>query len=144
MTALLQARKASPSATSNLSPLPDLPGQAAVRAAGAWREPPALTLDERGVILDCSERGEEFFGYTRAELACQHVSKVLPQLSGLALLEDGEPNAYITYLCHIGHAFEVTPRGGIAFLCGLSLVRLSDAGHTFLRLIAQSSPAVIA
>jgi hypothetical protein len=104
-----------------------------------WHEPPALTLDADGVIVDCSDRGEVFFGYARTELASLHVSRVLPQLAGLELLKNGEPNAYFSFLCHIGHAFEVRPRAGAAFLCALSMVCLSGAGQTILRLIAQSS-----
>ncbi|HKB59141.1 MAG TPA: hypothetical protein VKC56_03760 [Gallionellaceae bacterium] len=109
-----------------------------------WREPPALTLDAEGVIVDCSDLGEEFFGYARAELASQHVSRVLPQFASVELLQNGQPNPYFNFLCHIGHAFEVQPRAGAAFLCALSLVCLSNAGHTMLRLIAQPSPAVFA
>ncbi len=103
-----------------------------------WREPPALTLNASGVIINCSERGEEFFGYSRTELACRHVSEVLPQLSEWELLQDGEPNAHFSFLCHIGHAFRVQPRDGRAFHSALSLVCLRDAGETILRLIALS------
>jgi hypothetical protein len=108
--------------------------------ARAWREPPALTLDENGVIVDCSGHGAEFFGYTRSELSCQHVSMVLPGLFGLELFEDGQPNAYFHFLCHIGHTFEVMPRAGVAFLCAFSLVCLTGAGRSLVRLIVQSPP----
>ena len=109
-----------------------------------WCEPPALTLDADGVIVDCSDRGEVFFGYARTELSSLHVSRVLPQLAGLELLKNGEPDAYFSFLCHIGHAFEVQPRAGAAFLCGLSMVCFRNAGQTILRLIAQPSPAAFA
>lgn len=108
-----------------------------------WREPPTLILDKWGVIVDCSEDGEMFFGYGRKELARQHVSRVLPQLAGLELLENGEPAPYFSFLCHIGHAFEVKPRAGAAFLSRLSLVCLTHAGQTNLRLIAQSMPVML-
>lgn len=147
MNAQSKAKAASPADTSD-SPSREVPEKMAVRTyytpgaadavARAWREPPALTLDEHGVIMNCSERGEEFFGYTRSELARQHVSTVLPQLSGLALLKDGQPHAYLNFLCRIGHAFEVTPRNGVGFVCGLSLVCLTGTGHTLLKLIVQS------
>jgi PAS domain S-box-containing protein len=118
--------------------LVDMRGDAAAaHAANTWREPPALTLDARGVIVDCSERGEALFGYSRTELACRHVSEVLPQLSEWELLRDGEPNAHFSFLCHIGHAFQVRPRNGATFLSALSLVCLRDAGETVLRLIAS-------
>lgn len=113
-------------------------------AARAWREPPALTLDEHGVIVDCSGQGEEFFGYARSELARQHVSMVVPWLAGLDLFKNGQPNAYFSFLCHIGHTFEVIPRRGVVFLCGFSLVCLTDAGQTLVRLIAQAPSGLAA
>jgi PAS domain-containing protein len=109
-----------------------------------WCEPPALTLNAQGVIVDCSDRGESFFGYARTELARLHISSILPQLAGLDLLQNGEPNPYFAFLCHIGHAFEVKPREGAAFLCSWSLVCFRNAGQTILRLIAQPSPAAFA
>lgn len=112
-------------------------------AARAWREPPALTLDEYGVIMECNDCGEEFFGYSQKELAQQHISTVLPQLSRVELLKGGEPNANFSFLCRIGHVFEVMPRSGAVILCGFTLVYLSGAGQTFMRLIVQVSPGML-
>lgn len=109
----------------------------AVAPAGR-REPPTLTLDAHGYMLDCSESCPEFFGCSRQELARTHISELVPELARWELLTDGEPNAHLSYLCHIGHAFEVRPRGGRAFLSHLHLVRLSRAGTTALRLIAHA------
>lgn len=106
-------------------------GQAAV-----WREPAALTLDEHGMILDCSETCEELFGYAAPELFQQHVSKLLPQLSGVNLFANGEPNAMIAFLCRIGHLFLVRSCCGTTFKSELSFVHLSHAGKSIFRLIA--------
>lgn len=119
------------------------PAEAAPNSLAGWREPPVLTLDANGMIVSCSERGEAFFGYARKELEHQHVSRVLPELADQKLLQNGEPNARFSFLCHIGHAFEVRPRAGTGFLCGLSLVCLTGAGQTILRLIANSPPAML-
>jgi len=120
-----------------VSTIESVPG-AGNAAARAWREPAALTLDQDGVIVDFSGRGEEFFGYSRSELARQHVSMLVPWLAGLDLFENGQPNAYFNFLCHIGHSFEVIPRRGVVFLCEFSIVWLKDAGQTLVRLIVQS------
>lgn len=108
-----------------------------VAPPAGWREPPTLTLDARGVIMDCSDSGEDFFGYSRNELASRHVSELLPQLGRWELLKNGQLNPHFHFLCHIGHAFQVRPRNGSTLLSHLSLVRLARAGETILRLIAQ-------
>lgn len=106
-------------------------------AAGGWREPPTLTLDARGVIVDCSDSGEAYFGYSRNELARRHVSELLPQLGQWDLWMNGEPNPHFNFLCHIGHAFQVRSRHDRDLLSHLNLVCLGRAGETILRLIAQ-------
>lgn len=107
------------------------------KTAGIWHEPPALTLDKNGLIMECNDGGAEFFGYSRKELAHQHISTVLPQLSRMELLKGSEPNAEFSFMCRIGYAFEVIPRNGTAILCGLSVVCLSSAGQTLMRLIVK-------
>ncbi len=102
-----------------------------------WREPAALTLDEHGMILDCSDSGEELFGYSRRELVRQHVSRLLPQLYGVALFRDGEPNAMLAFLCRIGHLFQLHSRHDGVIHSELSFVHLSHAGKTTLRVIAH-------
>ncbi len=107
------------------------------RRLASWREPAALTLDEQGMILDCSESGEELFGYSRLELLQQHVSTLLPQLSGIDLFRDGEPNALLAFLCRIGHLFQVQCCEGVTFHSELTFVHLNHAGKSILRLIAH-------
>lgn len=104
----------------------------------AWREPPSLTLDDQGRILDCSARAEEVFGYSRAQLLHQHVSMVLPEVAEMDLLKDGQPSAYFTFLCRIGYVFKMMPRSGAAILRGLSLVWLTGRGNRLVRLIVQA------
>ncbi len=104
-----------------------------------WHEPPALTLDERGMICDCSESGESLFGYRRHDLTWQHVSKLLPQLSGVALVLEGRINPLLQFLCHCGHLFQVQNRLGDTFPSGLSFVHLEHDGIHTLRLIVRPS-----
>ncbi len=108
--------------------------------AAGWCEPAALTLDEHGMILDCSASCQELFGYTAPELFQQHVSKLMPQFSGVDLFLDGEPNAMIAFLCRIGHLFLVRRCCGATFKSELSFVHLSHAGKSILRLIATRLP----
>ena len=108
------------------------------RTAG-WCEPAALTLDERGMIRDCSRSCEEMFGYGRHELVLQHVSKLLPQLSEVNLLQDGEFNPKLRLISRCGHLFQAQKQDGGTFSGELSFVNLVHAGRRVLRLIVRPS-----
>lgn len=102
-----------------------------------WREPAALTLDERGMICDCSEAGEELFGYSRPELTWQHVTHLLPQLAGVPLIKDGQVNPKLDYLCRCGQLYHVRSRLGNFIPSALSFVNVGQKGRLMLRLIVR-------
>lgn len=104
-----------------------------------WQEPPVLTLDERGMIRDCSKSGESLFGYRRHNLVWQHVSMLFPQLSGVALVREERFNPQLNFLCHCGKLFQTRNRQGDTFLSKLSFVSLENDGRRTLRLIVQPS-----
>lgn len=114
-------------------------------AAGARRAAefglPTLTLDEDGVIRDCSLSGEKLFGYRSRELVWQHVSKLFPQLSEVELVKNSRLNPRLGFLCHCGHSFQSRNRDGSVFLSELSFVHLGgrrgDEGRWVLRLIVR-------
>ena len=95
----------------------------------------ALTLDERGVILDCSKAAERLFGYLRSELMWRHVSQLLPQLIEDVLVQDGRLNPKLSFLCHSGHLFQTHGRQGRAFRSELHFVELNNLSGRILRLI---------
>lgn len=109
-----------------------------------WCEPAALTLDESGMICDCSKAGEELFGYSLAEMAWQHVTSLLPQLSGINLVQDGQVNSLLVFLSRCGHQFQVRNRHGGTIPSELSFVNVSPAGKLMLRLIIRPSVSAIA
>lgn len=102
-----------------------------------WYEPPALALDETGVIQRCSESCEELFGYASFDLVSQHISRLFPQLSSHQLVMDGRLNPMLDFLCHCGHLFQGHHRHGGTFQSALSFVRLEHGGHRSLRLIVR-------
>jgi len=104
-----------------------------------WYEPPALAMDERGMIRDCSESGERLFGYRRHDLVWQHVSMLFPQLTGVALVQEGRFNPLLNFLCRCGKPFQSRNRQGDAFSCNLNFVRLEHDGMRTLRLIVSPS-----
>jgi PAS domain-containing protein len=94
----------------------------------------SLLLDAQGMIRDCDGRGDALFGYTLRELVCTHVSKLLPRLRGIELVQDGVLNPQLDHLCHCGHVFRVRGRHGGVFPSELIFVRLGDVGARTLRL----------
>jgi PAS domain-containing protein len=97
-------------------------------------EPAELTLNERGMILDCTDSAEDLFEYSRTQLIRQPISGLLPQLSAIKLLEDGKLNQQLGFLCRCGHRFLTKGRYG-SFSSELIFVILTYEGMTHLRLI---------
>lgn len=112
-------------------------------ADGAWRGPAvaedaaALTIDERGVIRDCDYGVEALFGYRRSEVVWRHVSMLLPQLADVELVQAGEPNSNLRFLCHIGSHFQALHRDGDQLACDIFLNDLRNPGMRNLRMIVR-------
>ncbi len=98
------------------------------------RSPLTLMLDESGMIRDCCLTSEEMFGYSLRTLVSQHVSMVLPQLSGIELVQDGQLNSLFEDLCQGGYRFSAHTREGAIFPSELTLVSQDLAGRRALRL----------
>ena len=75
-----------------------MPPRHADATQAADLELPALSLDERGMIKDCSKSFEELVGFRRSELAWRHVSMVFPELKDMDLFHDGQINPMLSYL----------------------------------------------
>lgn len=106
-------------------------------AHAQWQEPPTLTLDEGGMICDCSEAGVKLFGYSRKDLVWQPVSKLLPELSEIQLVKNGQFNSQLGFLCRCGQPFLAINRVGNVFLNNLNFVLLNYAGKYAIRVILQ-------
>ncbi len=107
----------------------------------AWHEPPALVLDESGLIQDCSKSVENLFGYRKGELAWQHISCLFPQFSDIALIQDGEINPKLNFISRCGHIFVAMNRQGNAIPVHLNFIRFQRDGLCTLRLILRPSGA---
>ena len=81
----------------------------------ARNEPPALSLGERGLIQDCSKSLEILFGFRRSDLVWEHVSKLFPQLAGVELVQAGQVNPMLKYLCRCGQSYQAQNRHGESF-----------------------------
>ncbi len=102
-------------------------------------DPPALSLDERGMILDCSKSFEQQFGFRRIDLVWQHVSRLLPQLKNVDLIQAGQINRMLNFLCHCGQLFEAQTQQGESLTARLSFVHIDNQERRSLKLIVQPS-----
>jgi PAS domain S-box-containing protein len=100
-------------------------------------EPPSITLDERGMILDCSTTSESFFGYSRRDLVWRHVSSLFPQLMEIELVQKGQFNPLLTFLCRCEKHFQAQNLLGDTFPCNLNFVHLEHNGKRILRMFAR-------
>lgn len=103
------------------------------------RQPASLLLDEQGMIRDCDNVCVDLFGYSLRELVSAHVSKLLPRLSGIELVQDGQFNTQVDDLCHRGHVFQVRARHGGAFPSELTFVSQDHSGTRMLKLFVLPS-----
>ena len=84
-----------------------------------------LTLNDRGVIQNCSQTCEQVFGYRQDELAGRHVSTLLPQLEDTELVLEDRVNSRLAFLCHCAIPFQAQHRDGKSFTSELFINRLS-------------------
>jgi PAS domain S-box-containing protein len=103
------------------------------------RDPPALQLDERGVIQDCNETFEMLYGFRRNELVWCHISSLLPQFTDIELVQAGKINPLLNYLCHCGHLYRMQNPQGETVLINLNIFSIRNNGKYSLRLIVQLS-----
>lgn len=105
--------------------------------SAATDDPAMLTLDERGMICNCNHGAEALFKYRRSELVWRHVSMLLPELAGLGLIADGQPNPRLRFLARIGRHFEAVTRDGRHFASDLFLNCLGNPERSQLGLIVR-------
>jgi hypothetical protein len=117
----------------NPAPGTEAPGTSVDQVVG-------LKLDGHGMVCDWDSACETLFGHRRSEIVSRHVSTLLPQLADVQLIEGGEPNSRLRYLCRIGVRFQALSRSGERFPCDLFLNTLGSPGGSHLRLIVCAAP----
>ena len=135
-------------ATTNQAPpgvaAPSILGKALRHASAVKPQADAATLalDEHGLIRNCNGAGETLFDYGFSELFTQHVSLLLPQLADMELLQDGQPNPHLRYLCRIGHQFQAQRKDGRSFSSEIFLNLIDSEGGGRLSLIVRPAPEI--
>jgi sensor histidine kinase regulating citrate/malate metabolism len=89
-----------------------------------------LILADDGMIQSCNIKGMKLLDYRPGNLAKQHISEVLPQLSDINLLKGERVNPYLRFLSRIGHPFAVVGKNDQQF-----------SGELFFQRSRKSGPA---
>jgi hypothetical protein len=97
---------------------------------------PVLTILENGMILDCSKSAGELLGCEPNKLTWQPVSRLLPELSNLALVLDEKVNPYLRFLSIAGHR-EVIGLNGAHFASELFFSAVEGLGKCCLKISMQ-------
>lgn len=100
-----------------------------------------LTLNDHGMIRDCSRACEQVFGYPPEELAGRHVSMLLPQLPDTDLVQEGRINSRLAYLCHCAVAFQARRRDGRCFASELFINLLGS--HNVVILVRRIEASIL-
>jgi PAS domain S-box-containing protein len=100
-----------------------------------------LTLNDQGMIRDCSRACEQVFGYPPEELAGRHVSMLLPQLPDTDLVQEGRINARLAHLCHCAVAFQARRRDGCCFASELFINLLGS--HNVVVLVRSLEASIL-
>jgi hypothetical protein len=96
-----------------------------------------IILLNNGMILNCNDAGAKLLDCAPNKLTWQHVSKILPKLTGIPLVLDENVNPYLHVLSVIGHQFEMVAMNGINFSCKLLFCILKEFGNCCLRITIQ-------
>ena len=94
-----------------------------------------LTLHYNGMITECNKAGSRLLGCLPSELIWQHVSRLLPQLKNVALMEGSNLNPYLHFLSRVGYKFEVISLRGARLFAKVFFCEIGDMEHRFLRII---------
>lgn len=113
------------------------------KSASEQNGPPALMLDEVGIIRDCSKSVERLFGYRPDELVWQHISCLFPQFSKVELIQKGQINQKLNFISRCGHIFMGLNKQGNPIPTELNFVRLEHNGVCNLRLVLHSAAQAI-
>lgn len=94
-----------------------------------------LTLHYNGMITECNKAAGKLLGCLPSELIWQHISRLLPQLKDIALMQGANLNPYLHFLTRVGYQFEVISLGGMRMLARVFFCEVGSMNHRFLRVI---------
>lgn len=94
-----------------------------------------LTLHFNGMITECNKAGSRLLGCLPSELIWQHISRLLPQLKNVALMNGANLNPYLHFLSRVGYKFDVISLKGVHLIARVFFCEIGSMEHRFLRVI---------
>lgn len=94
-----------------------------------------LTLHFNGMITECNKACVRLLGCLPSELIWQHISRLLPQLKNVSLMEGSNLNPYLHFLTRVGYKFDVISLKGARIICRVFFCEIGSMEHRFLRVI---------
>jgi hypothetical protein len=95
---------------------------------------PALSLDERGMILDCNKQFEKQTGFEWHDLVWHHITRVFPQLTADDFIQAGQVVPLPDYLIRCSKLYQAQNQRGVSFFSNLIFVLHEHEGKRALRL----------
>ena len=92
-----------------------------------------LTLNEQGMVCDCTIPIGDLFGYRRGAPVWGHISVLMPELAAIKLMRDGQINPRLRFLSHIGHRFQLLSFGGKLFDVKFFIRDIENNSRRYLR-----------
>lgn len=99
-----------------------------------------LTLNDKGMIRECSKTSWNLLGCPSSQLIWKHISLLLPQLVGVQLMNGKKLNPRLCFLSRIGHHFEVTCPDGIQLASEIFFNNIESSGRHYVRVIVRPVP----
>lgn len=96
-----------------------------------------LTLNDTGMIRECSQAVCKLLGYRPSKLIWQHISLLLPQLAETTVMKAGQVNPRLHFLSRIGYQFDVIGQDGAQIAGELFFSIVETLGRQQLRIIIR-------
>lgn len=94
-----------------------------------------LTVNANGMIAECNRAGGKLLGCLPSELIWQPLSKLLPKLQNVALLQGQNLNPYLNFLSRAGYLFDLQTNSGVHLACRVFFCVVGGMGQHCLRVI---------
>ncbi len=96
-----------------------------------------LTLYDNGMIRTFNQASLNLLDCSSSQFTGQHMTRILPQLKEIKLIQNKRANPYLRFLSRIGYSFEVVNMSGKNFVGELFYNDMVHLGRHYLRVIIK-------
>ncbi|MBI2801133.1 MAG: hypothetical protein HYX63_12790 [Gammaproteobacteria bacterium] len=88
--------------------------------------PATLTIDDQGIITECSNGAAHLCCAEQRELLAAHVSKIIPRFGAKTAIRDGHVDSTLEFLTHARMPFRIQRHDGGSFVAELVINQLDN------------------